>query len=329
MANDTLTIVGGIAGTAGAVGTMVVGVAVLRRPARYLSSAHALVGRDAVDPLPGVLRRGLAGLTVPVRPGPHGELFIGPGAPEPGRTLRRLVLGPLLARAQARGGRLCDDQRVPFRLVVEFVGPSRDADTLLRAYRMLDQQLRDHAPLLSRCLGGRLEPGAVTVAVTGVVDVREVLAAQQDRYAFADGTFDDIGSRSAPPALVPMISEPWTRRFGWDGCEPIPAEERHLLHALVRAAHEDGRTVRISGLPAGSRSARRAIWTELCAAGVDVIADHDHRGLARHLRKHPVQRPVAPRVVSPPPARRTAPAPRATVSTAAEALSGPPETQRS
>ena len=325
-----MTLVGGIAGTAGAVGAMVVGVSVLRRPGAYLPAGHALVGRDAADPLPGVLRRGLAGLTVPVRPGPHGELFIGPGEPQPGRTLRRLVLGPLLARAKSRGGRLCDDQRVPFRLVVEFVGPNRDADTLLRAYRMLDQQLRDHAPLLSRCVDGRLEPGAVTVAVTGVVDVRELLAAQRDRYAFADGTFDDIGSRSAPPALVPMISEPWTRRFGWDGCEPIPAEERHLLHAMVRSVHDDGRTVRISGLPAGSRAARRAIWTELCAAGVDVIADHDHRGLARHLRRHPVQRPLPPRAVVAPPARRTAPAPRATVSTAAaEALSAPPEAQRS
>jgi hypothetical protein len=328
VANDILTIVGGIAGSAGAVGAMVVGVAVLRRPGAYLPSGHALVGRDATDPLPGVLQRGLAGLTVPVRPGPHGELFIGPGAPQPGRTLRRLVLGPLLARAKAGGGRLCRDQQVPFRLVVEFVGPSRDAETLLRAYRMLDQQLRDHAPLLSRCIGGRLEPGAVTVAVTGVVDVRELLAAQRDRYAFADGTFDDIGSRSAPPALVPMISEPWSRRFGWDGCEPIPAEERHLLHALVRAAHEDGRTVRISGLPAGSRTARRAIWSELGAAGVDVIADHDVRGLARHLRRHPVRRPVPHRTFVAAPARRTAPAPRATVSAEAAALSAPPETQR-
>ncbi len=329
MADDTLTIVSGIAGTAGAVGAMVVGVALLRRPAAYLPSGHALVDREAVDPLPGVLQRGLAGLTVPVRPGPHGELFIGPGAPQPGRTLRRLVLGPLLARAKARGGRLCDDQRVPFRLVVEFVGPGRDAETLLRAYRMLDQQLRDHAPLLSRCVDGRLEPGAVTVAVTGVVDVRELLAAQRDRYAFADGTFDDIGSRSAPPALVPMISEPWSRRFGWDGCEPIPAEERHLLHAMVRAAHEDGRTVRISGLPTGSRNARRAVWTELGAAGVDVIADHDLRGLARHLRRHPVRRPVPHRTVVTAPVRRTAPAPRATVSAdAAAALSSPPETHR-
>jgi hypothetical protein len=294
--SDVLTIAGGVAGLAGAAGGTSVGVALLRRPKPYLASGHALVGLESVDPLAAVRRTGLGGLTVPVRPGPRGELFIGPGTPQPGRTLRRLVLSPLLARAKGGGGRLARDQRVPFRLVVEFTGATRDAETLLRAYRLLDQQLRDHAPLLSRCVDGRLEPGAVTVTVAGIVDVRELLASQRRRYAFAEGTFDDIGRRSAPATLVPMISECWTRRFGWDGREPISAEERHLLHALLRSAHEDGRAVRISGLPDGRRGARRAVWGELGAAGVDVIADADYRGLARHLRRHPVRRPAPPRL---------------------------------
>jgi hypothetical protein len=315
VADDVSTIAGGLAGVAGAAGAVSVGVALLRRPGPYLAAGHALVSPKDADPLPGVLRRGLAGMTVPVRPGPHGELFIGRGTPQPGRTLRRLVLAPLFARARARGGRLRSDQHVPFRLVVEFVGPHRDAETLLRAYRVLVRQLCDHAPVLSRCEDGVLEPGAVTVAVAGIVDVRQLLAAQRRRYAFADGSFDDIGTHSAPAALVPMISEPWTRRFGWDGREPIPAEERHLLHALVRSAHEDGRTVRISGLPTGSRKARQAIWAELCAAGVDVIADADQRGLVRHLRRHPVRRPTPTPTPTParsvPEVRRTAPRPTA------------------
>src|SRR6187551_2840269 len=188
VADDVATILAGLVAVGG-VATL--GVSAVRRPRPYVAAGHALVGERSVDPLPGVLARGLAGLTVPVRPGPHGELFLGPGAPQPGRTLRRLVLAPLFARARARGGQLCRDQRVPFRLVVEFAGPTRDAETLLRAYRMLDQQLRDHAPLLSRCEDGRPDPGAVTVAIAGIVDVRELLAAQSRRYAFADGTFDD------------------------------------------------------------------------------------------------------------------------------------------
>jgi hypothetical protein len=284
VADDVATVLGGLAGLSGATAVLTLGVAAARRPRPYLPGAHALVGPAAPDPLPDVLRRGLAGLTVPVRPGPRGELFLGAGVPQPGRTLRRLVLTPLFARANARGGRLCRDQRVPFRLVVEFTGPVRDADLLLRAYRMLDQQLRDHAPLLSRCVDGALEPGAVTVAIAGIVDARDLLAAQRRRYTFADGTFEDLGSTLAPPELVPMISEPWARRFGWDGREPMPAEERHQLHALVRRAHDDGRTVRFSGLPESSGPARRALWSELWDAGVDVIADADQARLARFLR---------------------------------------------
>jgi hypothetical protein len=222
-----------------------------------------------------------------------------------------LVLSPLFARALAYGGRLSRDQQVPFRLVVEFGGPIRDAETLLRAYRMLDRQLRDHAQVLSRCLDGRLEPGAVTVAVSGIVDVRELLSAQRQRYVFVDGSFDDLGSWSAPPALVPMISEPWSRRFGWDGREPISAEERHLLHAMVRSAHDDSRTVRISGLPTGSRAARRAVWAELGAAGVDVVADADLAGLARYLRRNPIARPAPPRPAPRSTVRRTVPRPTA------------------
>jgi hypothetical protein len=38
--------------------------------------------------------------------------------------------------------------------------------------------------------------------------------------------------------------------------------------------------VRISGPATGSRAARQAIWTDLAAAGVDVIADLDQAGLA-------------------------------------------------
>ncbi|WP_127498504.1 hypothetical protein [Actinoplanes solisilvae] len=285
--NEGLAIAGGLAGVAG---VSAAGFAVLRRTGAYLATGHALARPDDLDPLPRVLRRGLGGLTVPVTPGPRGELFLGPGVPQPGRTLRRLVLTPLFTRARMGGGRIARDQQVPFRLVVEFTGAVRDAETLLRAYAVLDQQLRDHAGLLSHCERDTVAPGAVTVSVTGIVDVRELLASQDTRYAFAEGSFDDIGTRSAPPALAPMISEPWSRRFGWDGLEPISAEERHLLHAMVRSAHDDGRTVRISGLPEGSHRARAAIWTELGAAGVDVIADRDQRGLVRHLRRHPVSR---------------------------------------
>ncbi|GAA2899119.1 hypothetical protein Acy02nite_44520 [Actinoplanes cyaneus] len=279
---DMATLAGSLAGLAGAGGAM--SIALARRSRASLPEGHALVGDRLADPLPTVLRLGLGGMTVRVVPGPHGELFLGPGGPQPGRTLRRLVLAPLFTRAQATGGRLWNDQRMPFQLVVEFAGANRDPESLLRAYRMLDQQLRDHAPLLSRYSGGELTPGVVTVTVAGIVDARDLLAAQPVRFAFTEAGFDELGSASAPVELAPVLSEAWAHRFGWDGREPIAAEERHLLHALVRAAHDEGRAVRMSGLPEGGRRARAAVWAELWSAGVDVIADTDLHGLGKYLR---------------------------------------------
>lgn len=286
MTNSMATLSSGLVGVAGTAGAAAVAVAATRRGRPYLPGSHALpsADRSGDDRLAAALRRGFAGLTVPVRAGPRAELYVGAGEPAPGRTLRRLVLRPLAQRVAARGGRLYRGQRAPFALVVEFVGPDRDATTLLRAYQCLDGQLREHAGMLTGYAGGLVTPGPVTVAVTGIVDVRGLLAGQAERYAFAEGTFDDIGSTAAPATLVPTLSEPWSWRFGWDGREPICAEERHLLHGLVAEAHADGRTVRIGGGPAGGRRLRTAFWAELRAAGVDAIADADLPALARYLR---------------------------------------------
>lgn len=281
MTSSGATLASGLAGAGVAVATA---VAMARRRRPYLASGHALYSAQRPWVLPAALRRRFAGATVPVRPGPRGELYVGFGEPAPGRTLRNLVLEPLRARIAARAGRLYQAQLTPFALELEFVGPERDAATLLRAYRCLDADLRAYSAMLTACTTGAVTVGPVAVTVSGLLDVRDVLAAQRKRYAFAPGSFDDIGSTSAPPTLVPAVGEPWSWRFGWDGREEICAEERHLLHGLVREAHAEGRTVRISSVPGRPRRLRPAIWTELGAAGVDLIADPDLPALARQLR---------------------------------------------
>ena len=56
MANDVMSV---------AAGALTARVAAVCRPAPYQPSGHALAGADDADPLPDVLRSGLAGLTVP------------------------------------------------------------------------------------------------------------------------------------------------------------------------------------------------------------------------------------------------------------------------
>jgi hypothetical protein len=293
MADSMSTLLSGAVGLAGSAGAVALSVTVLRRRDPYLPGGHALTRATHPYPLGPALRYGFGGATVAVRPGPRDELFL--GEPEPGRSLRRLVLRPLVETLAARGGRLHRTQRRPFELVVEFAGPERDADALLRAYLNLDRQLRDHAGMLSRYDRGAVVAGAVTVLIAGNVDARDLLADESHRYAFADGTLDDVGSLAAPPSLVPCLGEAWQRRFGWDGLEPISAVERHLLHGLVAEAHAEGRSVRIGGLPRRPRRVRDTFRDELRAAGVDAFVDAEHAALARYLRGRPA--PAAPAAV--------------------------------
>src|SRR4051794_19546777 len=209
MTDDMSALLSGAVGVAAAGGVAVAGAGIVRRRRAWLPGGHALTGGDDRDPLRAAVRYGFGGATIAVRPGPRDELFVGTGEPRPGRTVRRMVLRPLAALVANRGGRLHPRQRRPFELVLEFTGPERDPAVLLRAYLGLERQLRDHAAVFSRVARGRVTPAPVTVLIAGTVDAREVLAGQDLRYAFADGTLDDVGSSAAPASLVPSLGEPW------------------------------------------------------------------------------------------------------------------------
>jgi hypothetical protein len=284
-----------------------------RRP--YLPGSLAEYDPRSPDPLRSALRCGLAGVQLPVWPGSNGELYVGraePDRPDPAGvdTLRRGVLEPLLRRIAATGGQVYEDREESFDLIIELPGDLTDAGPALRAYDLLDGCLRDHAAILTSWTAENVTPGPVTVTITGRLSARQLLAERHQRHAGADGTLDDLGSTVAPPWLTPLLSEQWSWRFGWDGLGPMPPEERHLLHYLVREAHAEGRRVRFLGLPERPARARTAFWCELSAAGVDLIGSRRVRALARHLRRRAV-RASAPRwsATVPAPASARLPAP--------------------
>jgi hypothetical protein len=274
MTGSVSTVASGLVGLAGTGGAAVVGMAMLRRPRPYLPGSHALLDPDRRDPLAEALRRGYGSASIPVQIGVGGRALVR------GRPFARVILRPLLDRARRRGGRVHHGPMPPFGLVLELPRDVPVRDLL----GLLHEEVAPHAGLVTRCVGGRVVPGAVTVLVSGTPEAREVLAADPGRHLFADGTFDDVGREESPAALVPMVSEHWSWRFGWDGEEPIPAEERYLLHDLVRQAHADGRRVRLFGVPHRTRRIRATCWAELATAGVDLIGDMDLAALARYLR---------------------------------------------
>jgi hypothetical protein len=209
-------------------------------------------------------------------------------------TLEQLVLAPLAERVKPTAhGRVYPGRPEPFLLLLR-LGPDHDP---AGAYTALDAQLRGHASMLTRYAGGRIAPGALTVVLSGPHWPRRLLADAYERYAFTEGTFADLDSPTAPPSLVPLVSDGFAARFGWDPRErwvELPPEARHIMRSLVRAAHDDGRWVRFVDVPDRPRRVRLGLWRELRAAGADFIGTADTAALARFLRT-----PAAPSAACP------------------------------
>jgi hypothetical protein len=255
-----------------------------------LDAVYAIRNDLARDPVSDALRAGCGGLHIGVSLDVTGRLQVGAAARHnAGNSIGPLVLRTLALRAQEYGGRIRPDQSGPVTLMVEILesDPNRQA----AAYAELDAALRRYPSLWTRIIDGEVTLGPVTVLLVGTAVPRHLASPQLDRLIFCDGSFGDIGAWGAPVTMVPTVSEHWSWRFGWDGTDEMPVEERVLLRQAVTSAHADGRQVRLYGIPEQSTRVREAFWRELAAAGVDAITTSRPRSLHRFLAR---PAPVAP-----------------------------------
>lgn len=286
MSGNSPSLVDGFTATAVMAGLAAAGVStaaattVVRRQRGYHPRAHASRVDACRDPLGRALRYGCAGLAVGVRVGPRGRIQV----VDTGEPLSRRVLDPLHARVRAKGRVYGDDARFqPFTVVLEAaegVAPSHLAD-------VLDDELAGYTDMLSRCVAGTVQPGPVLVALAAAP--RAILDARHSRLYFGEGTLADVDRRVATSS-VPLLGEHVAWRFGWDGREEMPPEERHVLTTLVRQAHAEGKRVRIFGVPEARRAVRRAFWRELHDAGTDLMGAREVGALRRFLRGRPAHR---------------------------------------
>lgn len=167
------------------------------------------------------------------------------------RSLRRLYLEPLRARVQERGGSVHGDG-LPFVLLVDL---KQGGGEVLAA---LTRELADFAPMLTRVRGDDVEPGAVTVVLSGSRPEANAIGGGERWFAI-DGRLRDLDS-DAPSSAVPLVSEPWTRHFTWDGFGPMDEPEREKLADLVRRARARGRWLRFWGAP--DRPETWDLWRE-------------------------------------------------------------------
>ncbi|MBL8731554.1 MAG: hypothetical protein JNN13_04205 [Planctomycetes bacterium] len=188
----------------------------------------------------------------------HGELLVGHERWQlrAGRSLRSLYLEPLQRWVDDHGGRVHD--LTPFVLLVDI---KADAAAV---YDALRRELAPFAGMLTRFVDGRIEPGAVTVLLSGDRP-RELVAKDHDRCCALDGRLTDLG-RGVPNALMPWISDQWRRVGDWDGRDDLLPAERARLDGFIAATHAEGKQLRFWGAPD-----RAEAWLLLHDAGVDHI----------------------------------------------------------
>jgi hypothetical protein len=194
---------------------------------------------------------------------------------KPDRTLERLYLDPLRARAKAHGGFIYDDKK-PFHLLIDLKSSGEET------YAALSQVLADYADIITAVRDGQVEQKAVDVSISGSRPI-ETISAQKLRYAGIDGRMGDLDSQ-VPAHLMPLISDSWFSHFKWRGRGPMSDAEKSKLHDAVAKAHSAGRKIRFWATPDNESA-----WSELHAAGVDLINTDNLAGLEAFLRKQPAK----------------------------------------
>jgi hypothetical protein len=293
MASSVATMASGLLGLAAAGAVAACWAVLARRERPYLPGSLAIGLDVAREPLARALHHGYAGIHLRVALGDAGVLYLAGLDGTPGPTLDRAVFAPLAARVKPTAhGRVYAAQGEPFLVLLEQADPGEDA------YETLVPLLRQHASMLSRCVGGRLTRSAVIVVLTGAGWPARTLAGEYERYAFLEGAPDAV----EPPTLVPLVADRIAERIGWDPRErwtELPAEARHVLRSVVAAAHRDGRQIRFVDLPEWPRRDRQMFWREVLAADVDYLGSANVAGLARFLRRAGAhRRPTHARVES-------------------------------
>lgn len=189
-------------------------------------------------------------------------------ATSPDRTLQRLYLEPLRAfvktNATPRG-------TPPFTLLIDV---KSEAET---TYAALRQALGNYTDMLTRFESNTIRTNAVMAIISGN-RAQATMHGESVRFAAVDGRLPDLEANPSA-ALVPLISDNWSRHFKWRGTGPLPVEEEHKLRELVARAHAQGRRIRFWSTPDNPVG-----WKVLHDAGVDLLNTDKLAAMEEFLR---------------------------------------------
>src|SRR5258706_6927108 len=239
---------------------------------RPLMQAHAHNDYEHARPLAEALEQGFCSVEADIHL-LQGHLLVGhdPRELRPGRTLQALYLDPLKKRVAENGGRVYQGGPT----VTLMIDVKSDGAT---TYAALKEALKPYQAMLTVFREDRVEPGAITIVISGNRD-RATMAGETVRYAAVDGKWDDLDATPSPsPALVPWGSGSWKKSFAWKGEGPMSGEDAKKLKTLVEKAHAQKRLIRFWEAPD-----QVTAWRALEEGAADEINTDDLAGLAKFL----------------------------------------------
>jgi len=175
------------------------------------------------------------------------------------RTLQKLYLDPLQAfvrtNSAVRGS-------PPITLLIDV---KSEAEATYAALRVV---LKAYADIMTGFESGRIRTNAVMAIISGN-RAEATMRSEFIRYAALDGRLPDL-DRNLPVALMPLISDNWTKHFQWRGIGEMPSADKVKLLDLVQRTHAQGRRLRLWAAPDNPGG-----WKALNDASVDLLnTDH-------------------------------------------------------
>ena len=197
------------------------------------------------------------------------------------KNLSQLYLKPLFEIFKMNNGRIFPQSDQPIYLVVDF---KTNAKKTLAA---LQEILIPYHAMLTRWEDGNEITGAVTILISGNRPIKQLLE-KEKRWVCLDGRLEDIGQNYSP-SLMPIISDKYSKVFGWTIFSKPPSQEKLLhLHQVANNIHAEGKKFRLWKSPENE-----LVWNAMLEAGVDVINTDSLIALSNYFYKKEASIPMA------------------------------------
>ena len=149
----------------------------------------------------------------------------------------------------------------------------------VKAYETLKAITKPFRSILSSVENGKLKVRAIRIILSGARSEPEV-DADNPRFAFLDGRWQEADKPSMNSLLTPLMSESWQSIFPLKFGKSFTPEDRTKLRAMVEKVHSKGQILRFWATPEDP-----TLWKILAEEKVDLIGTDKHELLVEFLQK--------------------------------------------